>query len=279
MKEKVDIALKIKERVLIRNITLFSLDKLPEEIYNKLPHLKRNFLLLYDQKLHKPEIDILSPRKILIKKNKELPTFQKGDLCLLILPLSKARYVFQVKITEENEDGFIGEFVDPRSDERIAIKSNIPVFVSFITPKFVQTILNYLGYQLLRETNFSPDSYQDLREIHLYDLIINENHNIDEEFKKLIQKTFLVGELVNISKGGLSVRTKGRINITDEFGVFYLKFDIHLKAKSFKFALFAHLRNISFKEDFTYLHLAFLSSLKREFWEVLKEELLKVSGE
>jgi hypothetical protein len=68
MKEKIDISLKIKERVLFRNLSLFSLDKLPGEIYKNLSQLKRNFLLLYDQKIYKPEIDILSPRKILIQK-------------------------------------------------------------------------------------------------------------------------------------------------------------------------------------------------------------------
>lgn len=279
MKEKIDIALKIKERVLVRNFSLFSLDKLPPDIYKNLNNLKKNFLLLYAQKFYKPEIDILSPRKILIKKSSEIPSFQIGELGILILPFSNVRYVFQLKITEENEEGFIGDIIDPRYDERIPVKIHVPVFFSFITPKYVQNLLNNPGFQLLRETNFSQDSYQTLNEIHIYDLIIDENHNIDEEFKKLIQKTFLVGELVDISMGGLSAKAMGQVNISDEFGVFYLKCNITLPNKVLKLALFAHLRDLSFRENFTYFHFSYLSSLKRELWGVLRGDLLKLAGQ
>lgn len=279
MKEKIDIALKIKERMLNKNLTLYSLEILPSEIYKNLDKLKRNFLILYAKKFYKPEIEILSPKKLLIKKKPDTPQFQRGDLCILILPFGNVRYIFRIKIVEENEGGFIGEIIDPRYDERISFKIHIPVFFSFIPPKFVNNLLNNPGFQLLRESNFLPESYQILKEIHVYDLIINENNNINDEFKKLIQKTFLVGELVDLSSGGLCARTKGQINITDDFGVFYLKFNFELSSKLIKFALFTYLRNISYKEDFTYFHLAFLVSLRKEFWAAIKGDLLNLSGQ
>jgi len=274
MKEKISIASKIKERVLIRNLTLYSLDKLPSEIYQNLNNLKHNFLLLYAQRFYKPKIEILSPQEILLKKVGELPPFQKGELALLILPFTNVRYVFQITIREEGEEGFIAELIDPRYDERIPIKRHIPVFFSFIPPKFVQKLLSP-EYQLLRETNCTQESCAALTEVHLYDLIIDASHNIDEEFKGLIQKTFLVGELVDLSRGGLCARAKGHIEFTDDFGVFYLKFNLNLSSKSVKFALFGHLRNLSFKEDFTYFHFTYLVTLRPEFWIILREDLLR----
>lgn len=275
MKERIDIATKIKERVLIRNLTLYSLEKLPSDIYKNIERLKTNFLLLYNQKFYKPHLVILTPRKILIKKDSEIPSLQKGELALLILPFSNTRYVFQIKITEENEEGFIGEIIDPRYGERITIKLQVPTFFSFITPKFVQNLLTQPGYQLLRESNFLPESYPTLKEIHLYDLIIDERHNIEDEFKSLIQKTFLVGELVDLSMEGLCAKAKGEIKISDDLGVFYIKFNLPLPEKMVKFALFTHLRNLTFREGYTYFHLTFLVSLRKEFWEALRADLLR----
>ncbi len=277
MKERIDIALKIKERVLVRNISLYSLELLPSEIKEKLESFQQKFLLLYAQKIYKPEIEILDKKKVFIKKTSDIPEFQRGDICLLILPFNNLRYVFQVKIVEENEKGYLGEFVDPRYDERILVKKPTPVFFSFIPPQFVQNLISNPSFQLLRESNFSLESYPDLKEIHVYDFIIDENHSISEEFKKLIQKTFVVGELVDLSSGGLCARTRGHINITDDFGVFYLKFNLDLSSKLIKFGLFTHLRNTTFKEDFTYFHLAFLVSLKKEFWNTIKGDLLELA--
>lgn len=279
MKEKIDLASKIKERVLVKNLSLYSFEKLPPEVFNNLDKLKRNFLVLYAQQFYKSEIEILSPKKILIKKNIESPQFQLYDLCLLILPYSNVRYIFKIKIVEENEEGFLGEIIDPRAEDRIPVKIQIPVFFSFIPSKFVNNLLHNPGYQLLRESNFLPDTYPALKEIHVYDLVIDKNNHIDEEFKKLIQKTFLVGELVNLSSGGLCARTKGQINITDDFGVFYLKFNLDFSSKFIKLALFTFLKDVFYKEGFTYFNFAFLLSLRREFWETVKGDLLGLSGQ
>jgi len=220
----------------------------------------------------------LNSKELLIKKEGTLPTFQKGELALLILPFSKVRYIFEAKIKEEREDGYLAEILDPRNDERISIKGHIPVFFSYTPEKYVQKLLHKAEYYLLRETNFTIEAYSTLNEVYLYDLIITSTHTIDEEFKKLIQKTFLVGELVDLSKGGLCVRAQGEINISDEFGVFYLKFNLSTSSKTLKFALFAHLRNVSFREGYTYFHFAHLVEFRKEFWDLIKEDLVKLGS-
>ncbi len=273
MKEKISLATKLKERVLIKNFSLMSLNKLPSEIYKNLSVFIKNFLLLYQGNLFKPRLEVISDTSLLIHKDFNLPNFKDGEVLLLILPFSQSRYVFQVKVVESQEAGWKVEIIDPRTDERIPIKNKVPLFFSYITPQYVQSLIQDPEYQLLRESNFSIDTLPDLEEVHLYDLILNANHNIDENFKKLIQKTFLVGELVNISRGGLSAKTPGQVNLSDDFGVFYVKFNLPISNRLFKFALFSHLRDIENREGFTFFHLAYITGLKREFWEVLKDLL------
>jgi len=278
MKEKIDLALKIKERVLYRNLLIYSFEKLPQEVLNNLSYWKNQFLLLKEQNFYKVSLEILNSKELLIKKEGGLPPFQNGELVLLILPFSKVRYIFKTKIKEEKEGGYLAEILDPRYEERIPIKTHLPVFFSYIPEKYVQKLLQQAEYHLLRETNFTVEAYPTLNEVYLYDLVITPSHSIDEEFKKLIQKTFLVGELVNLSKGGLCARAQGEIKILDEFGVFYLKFNIITFSKTLKFALFTHLRDVTFREGYTYFHFAQLVELRKEFWDLIKEDLLKLGS-
>lgn len=271
MKEKIILASKLKERILIKNLSLNSLKRLPSEIYHKLPQLINTFLLLYGHSIYHPQIKILSDNRIFLKKSEKLPSITTGELLLLILPFSDKRFVFQSKVIEQNEEGFLLEILDPRADERIKIHTQIPVFLYFISSKYVQELIQNVEYQLLRESNFSSENFELLEEIHLYDLVLNANHNIDETFKKLIKRPFLVANLVDISKSGLSAQTSGQINLEDEFNLFYLNLNLTFSNKNIKMGLFSHLRGLSYKEDKTRFHFTFLIGLKEDFWELIKK--------
>ncbi|MFN4132398.1 MAG: hypothetical protein ACK4GE_04900, partial [Caldimicrobium sp.] len=245
MKEKFILASKLKERILIKNFSLNSFKKLPWEIYQKLPQLLNNFLLLYGNEIYKPEVKILSDSRMVIKRGEKLPPFSVGEILLLILPFSDKRFIFQSKVIEEKEEGYDLEILDPRTYERININKQIPVFLYFISPKYVQELIQKEEYQLFRESNFSLEDSSLLEEIHLYDLVLNANHNIDETFKKLIKRPLLVSNLVNISRAGLATQAFGQINLEDEFNLFYLNFTIPYSNKNIKLGLFSHLRNLS----------------------------------
>jgi hypothetical protein len=79
MKEKINLSAKLKERVLIKNLSLMSLDKLPSDIYKNLPNLIKNFLLLYGGNLFKTKLDVLSDRTLFIHKTPDLPNLKKGE--------------------------------------------------------------------------------------------------------------------------------------------------------------------------------------------------------
>ncbi|BAU22802.1 hypothetical protein THC_0406 [Caldimicrobium thiodismutans] len=273
MKEKINLSAKLKERVLVKNLSLMSLDKLPSDIYKNLPNLIKNFLLLYGGNLFKTKLDVLSDRTLFIHKTPDLPNLKKGEILLLILPFSQIRYVFQVKVGEVNETGYNIEILDPRKYERIFVKNKVHVFFSYIPPQYVQSFIQNPEYQLLRESNFTLEAFPTLEEIHLYDLVLNANHNIDENFKKLIQKTFITGELIDFSKGGFSAKIPTQIHLSDDFGVFYVKYNLQFSDKIFKFALFVHLRDLDYKDGFTFFHMAYLTELREDFWKALRNLL------
>ncbi len=271
MREKINLASKIKERVLISNNSLISLDKLPSEIYQNLLHFSKNFLLLYKQNIYKPHLEIVSDKEILLFKKESIPDFKVSEVLLLILPFPNVRYIFQCKVKEVNERGYLVEILDPREDERISLSERRPLFISHIPFNYVQKILQDPGYQLLRETNFSLEDLDNLEEAHIYDLILNSSHNIDETFKKLIQKTLLVGEVINLAKGGIAGRFSGTLRFTDEFNIFYLKFELIIKEKVFKFGILSHLKGETVQDGTTSLSFIFIRGLKKEFWDILKE--------
>lgn len=278
MKEKINLSIKIKERVLFKNISLHSLEKLPPKIYGNLSDFIHNFLIIYGSNVHRPEIKIIDAKSILMTKNESLPDFKLGELILVILPLGDTRYVFICKVSERLDNGYVLQILDPRTGERFEIKTKVPVFISFIPETYIRDILQNHEYTLLKEINASEDNYPSLSEVHFYDLVLNSNHNIDDRFKKLIQKTFLVGELINISRGGIGVKVPSYPGIQDEYQIFYLKFNLITSSRVIKMALFSHLRNATRVENGVMLHFAFLSELRETLWNLLRNDIEKLNS-
>lgn len=274
MKEKINLASKIKDRVLVKNLSLNSLKKLPPEIFNKLSDLLKNFMLLHEGKLYKPEVRIIDEKTLLLKPE-GLPVLNNNEVLLLILPFSEIRYIFIAKVTNIEHNGYTVTFMDPRSEERLPIEQKIPAFLSLIPQQFIRELIQNPAYQLLRESNATVDNYHLLEEIHIYDLILDDNHHVEEKFKKFIQKTLFVGEILDISKGGLAVKIPSKVQLDDEFNVFYVKFTFS-QPKILKFALFSHLRNISQLEGGTIFHFSFLTGLNPELWNLIKGDLEKL---
>lgn len=231
-------------------------------------------MLLHEGKLYKPEVIIIDEKTLLLKPE-GLPALNNNEVLLLILPFSEIRYIFIAKVTDIDQNGYIVNFMDPRSEERLSIEQKVPVFLSLIPEHFIRELLQSHEYQLLRESNATVDNYHLLEEIHIYDLILDDNHNVEEKFKKFIQKTLFVGEILDISKGGLAVKIPSKVQLDDEFNVFYLKFTFP-RPKILKFALFSHLRNISQLKGGTVFHFSYLTGLNPGLWNLIRRDLEKL---
>jgi len=273
MKDKIDLALKLKQRVLAKNISLYSLKGLPPEIYNNLQSYLQNALIIYKGNLVQSKIEALSDNTFAIYHTNNLH-LKPRELILVIIPFGSVRYVFLCQVINIGDNFYEVTIIEPRSEERIPLKKKIPAFLSLIPEDFIREILNTNRFFLLRESNISLDNYKTLNEFHIYDLVLDSNNMISEKFKKYIQKTLYFGELRDLSRGGCGIKCQGKIHFEDDFGIFYVKFNLILE-RTIKFALFCHLRNISYHDGFSVFHLAYLTELKPELWGLIKEDLLR----
>jgi len=273
MTEKLSFALKLRERLSGRNLSLNSFSKLPKPTLDLLKSGGLKPLLIYEKNIYPVQILILDDHTFSIKKE-GLPKLQPFEVFLLVVPQGDVRYIFQARLSKEEGQNYIVSVLDPRSEPRLSMPKPIPSFLSFIPPAYVNKLLQNDYYYLMRVTNFSSEvDFISKKEVYVYDLVLDERSMIDEEFKKHMQRVFLTGILKDLSRSGACVTTKGRINIAEDTLVFYLRFEVPTKERLLKFALFSLLKDVSYHEDNTSLHFNYLTSLKPETWALIEKEL------
>jgi hypothetical protein len=265
MIEKINFATKLKERVFTQNICLSSITQLPSEIQKNLKVFLSKFLIYSKNNFIKGNLKILSSKEFFLLKSSNF-TLNPQNPVLLILPFKDKRYIFQTFVEEVKSEGYKLKILEPRQDLRFKLKTPVPVFISFIPQNLIYFFLNK-NYFLVRESNFClSEEFEKLKEIYFYDLLFDEKSKIDEQFSKLIEKTFLIGELEDISGEGACVKARGTINFPEEVFLLYLKFSLSVSEIELKFALISHLRNLRFENNFTYFHLMFLMGFKPGIW-------------
>jgi len=273
MTEKLSFALKLRERLSGRNLSLNSFSKLPKPTLDLLKSGGLKPLLIYERNIYPVQILILDDHTFSLKKE-GLPKLQPFEVFLLVVPQGDVRYIFQARLSKEEGQNYIVSILDPRSEPRLSMPKPIPSFLSFIPPAYVNKLLLNEYYYLMRETNFSSEvDFISKKEVYVYDLVLDERSRIDEEFKKHVQRVFLTGILKDLSRSGACVTTKGRINIAEDTLVFYLRFEVPTKERLLKFALFSLIKDVSYHEDNTSLHFNYLTSLKPETWALIEKEL------
>jgi len=271
--DKINLSNKLKISVLTRNIQLGSLKYLPQPLKIDLNKTLEKALIFYRQNFLKDTLKVLNDKEILILKSSKDPNFSKGELLIIIIPQNEIRYVFQALVKEVTQEGYILKILNPRYDKRLILKNPISVLASYISHNL---FLNFLqkNYFLIRNSNFSLENASELKDLQFYDLIFNENNQIDNEFKKVINTSQIQGKIVNISSGGLCIKISTALNIPENTHLIYTKFEISIKNKSIKFGLLCHLKNHHLEGQNTFMHLSFLIPFKPEVWHKI-EEILK----
>jgi hypothetical protein len=271
--EKISLSNKIKTSILIRNIQLGSLNYLPESLKVDLNKALKEAIIFHKQNLLKGTLKAINEKEIFLEKEPGIPELSEGDLVIIIIPQSNIRYVFQTLVKGKLPDGYKLEILNLRHDKRLILKTIVPAFVTYLKPNlFINFIEN--EYYLIRNSNFSLENAPQLKELQFYDLIFNEKNQIDEEFKRAINTYQIQGEIVDISNGGLCVKSPVMVQIPENIHLVYTKFEIIVEDKSIKSGLLCHLRNTRFEGTNTFLHMAFLIPFKPEVWKNI-EEILK----
>lgn len=270
--DKISLTKKIQASVLTRNIQLGSLNYLPTPLKIDLNKTLQGALIFYQQNLLKRTLKVLNEREIFLNKEPGMIEFLKGDLVLIIIPQNKIKYIFQTTVEEVLPDGYKLKILNPRHDKRLTLNTSVPVFISYINHSL---FLNFIQneYYLIRNSNFSLEKASELDDLQFYDLVFDEKNQIDEEFKKAINTYQIMGEMVDISSGGVCIKTYNIVQIPENVHLFHTKFEISVQNKSIKAGLLCHLRNTRFEEINTFLHMAFLLPFKPEVWKRIEEIL------
>ncbi len=270
--DKVDLSSRIKTSILSKNVQLASLKYLPTPLKVDLNQTLKNAIIFYKQNLVKGILRVLNEREIFLYKSQGLPKFTEGELVLIILPYNKIKYIFQTLVEEISKEGYKLKILSPRQEERLVLKTSVPVFVSYIP---YNMLLNFLqkGYYLVRNTNFSLENASELKDLQFYDLVFNEKNQLDKEFKKAISKHYIQGEIVDISNSGICIKSFPIVQIPENTQLFYIKFEISSRNGSIKSGLLCYLRGQHIDGEELYLHMSFLLSFKSDVWQKLEEIL------
>lgn len=164
MTDKIDLALKIKERVISRNISLNSLKGLPEQVINNLQYYLQNVIILHRGIVSRAKIEVISEKILQIHNLKNLQ-LKPQEIIIIVLPYELIKYVFFCKVINIYDNYYEVFILDPRSDERIILKDKTPAFLSLIPKEFIKNILDNNEYFLLRESNISSENYHSLTEV------------------------------------------------------------------------------------------------------------------
>jgi hypothetical protein len=268
--DKIDLTNKIKTSVLRRNVQLASFKYLPTPLKKDLERTLKNAIIFYKQDIIKGSIKVINEKEIFLYKEKNLPEIKEGELILIILPYNEVKYIFQTSVEEISSDGYKLKILSPRHDKRLVLKTPVPAFISYIPHNL---FLNFLqkNYYLVRNTNFSMEKVSELKDLQFYDLIFDERNQLDEEFKKAVNKNHVQGEIIDISSGGLCTKVASIIQIPENTHLLYTKFEITSKNGSIKSGLLCHLRKDRVEGKETFLHMSFLLTFKPEIWQKLEE--------
>lgn len=269
---KIHLLTKLKTSVLSKNVSLASLNYLPSPLKKDLNKTLNQALIFYQQSLIKGALKVISPEKLLLLKNPQTPQINKGETVLIVIPHNKIKYVFQTILENSTSEGFILKIIKPRHDKRLVLNTSVPVFISFVS---YNLFLNFLqkDYFLVRNSNFSLDD-PSLKNLEFYDIIFDENNNVDKDFQSLIHKSHLKGELIDISSGGICIKIGSILQIPENTHLIYTKFEISVEESELKFGLLSHLRNARIEGNSSILHLMFLIGFKPEVWNKI-EEIIK----
>ncbi len=271
MLDKIDLITRLKKTLQTKNIALSALNFLPKETQKNLEDLLKRALIFYNRNLIKADLEVISHREVLLKNIPEDLKLKKGELVIIILPEQDKKYVFQTLVEEIFPQGYKVKILDPRYEKRIKIREEVPVFLSFISPRLLFNLLNLnKDYYLLRESNMVFDEEHEEKEYYFFDLIFDERNMLDQEFKSVIRKTHINGTLIDISSNGMCVKTEGIIHSPEDLTLIYARFEFESKGKLLKFGLLGHLRNFRHEQGFTYIHLSFLMGFKPDVWEKIK---------
>ncbi len=270
MPEKIIIPAYLRDSLYKKNWQVDSLERLPEPLRRQVLARQKEILVFHQGKLFRGFLGETEKGLVEIFFPGPFPEIKEGENLVVIVATPQERYVFQGPVREVAERRVRMEILPPRREERFVIPREEVVFLSFI-PRVVFEPLFAGRYFLLRDTNISHETAARIQKGYVYDLIIDQEETIVEEFSKILKSSGTVTILKDFSRGGACVFARKVLSLSEEPPVVYIRGSLKgREEKGFNLGLVGLCRQLRVEENFTYFHLRWLQRLPEEVYAFFK---------
>lgn len=280
MQATIDVAKYIQELLNRSNVQVRSLDQVDDHLKELYTTGNKKAILLYHSQVSEAPIRILDARRIEITDD-TLPLYLKhGDMIIVLLPAPEGkRYVLQTTLEELFIDRFVLQILDPRATKRLKFAGHNMVFWQI--PTVLMLKLEREELRLVREdgemepeNRSKPKSWAEKQFQPGYNIIDYfsevELDQVSLTYQALIDSEAVSAKLLDISRGGLCLRTKPGMgkNLKNHF--LYIKLELVgvqqtgskiLPQPGIKIMTFAVVRSFKDSKKGDELHLMFLATL------------------
>lgn len=221
MKTQIPFSRNIQEFLNRDNKQIHSLGQLDKELLDLYATGEKKAIINFRTNVLEAQIHIINGGSFKVKDDTFAGCLMPGDLVIVILPVSKGvRYVMQTTVKGLYIDSFILQILDPRLNARVKFPKPERILFWQVPSQIMMKLENehlqiMRDVQLIRETlstsastssneeNLSTSSYS------VTDYLTEKNKKQQaDEHKKLLQSKPDSAELIDISLGGMCIRTQ-----------------------------------------------------------------------
>lgn len=287
MKIKIPFSRRIQELINRNNIQVRSLDKLDDNLRKLYTAGQKKGILIFRTKVLEVQIHIIDDIHIKIVDINLSVFVRAGDSVIIILPANEGkRYVLQALVKELFVDRLKLQILDPRSNERVKLIEPISMAFWQVPPLFMAKLEND-NLQIIREIKLiresqpaatgtdaatQTDSVAAPRYSIVDWLAEKDEKQASDAYKKFLERKPASSELIDISLGGMCIKTAQGLGKELNNYFLYVTFDssTQLDAKGaslqpgLNISSFAVVRSYNSSPDGDQLHIMFLSQLPAE---------------
>ncbi len=272
MPEKIALPAYLRETLYKKNLQINSLDRLPGSLKKEVLSGKRLLLVFHNGRVFPATLKKATSRAALLAFVKEVPRLEPRENLLVVIATSAARYVLQGIVRQTARNLVQIDFVNPRVEPRLKVPGERVIFFSTLPVELFEALISG-KYFLLRDTNLSRESPGHLKKGYVYDLIIDENESLVEEFEKIMASSGQIFTLRDLSRGGACVYTRKTLSFEKETFPLYLRGSLENPERdlALNLGLIGLSREVRVKEDGTYVHIMWARKLPEEVILFLEE--------
>lgn len=283
MKIKIPFSRSIQEFLNRDNKQIYSLDQLDKELLDLYVAGKKKAIISFRTRVLEAQLHVINKSSFKIEDAIFAGYLMPRDLVIVSLSTSKGlQYVMQTTVKDLYIDNFILQIRDPRLNERVKFPKPEKILFWQVPPLLMVKLENE-HLQIMRDIELirkvqTPSSKPNANEkkpskasYRVTDYLTEKNEQEQAvEYKKLLNPKPASAELIDVSLGGMCIRTEKGLGKELDNRFLYLSFNSigspskKRQSPSIKIETFAVVRSYKTSASSDNLHIMFLSHLPEE---------------